>query len=188
MSKRCKRKYKIIEETKPKREINENTKPKQNEDGGIIINFSCPFSFYCCKINKNYTNYLKDNESFIKNIRVLFREALEYFQKTTFEKLCRDKNGHTHNISEDKIDLIEKITYKLAEIRWPEYKDYETIVGNYMTENLWQLGYKEGLRLVGSRDGNVLNLLFIDYHHLIEPDKNYNQLDYFKYSYCPMKS
>jgi len=45
----------------------------------------------------------------------------------------------------DKIELVEKILTELIRQKWPD-RDAEKAVGNYMAENIWQLGYKNGLR------------------------------------------
>lgn len=183
-----KNKFRIKENEKPKSEINEKTEPKQDGQEGMMINFSCPLSFYSCKIGQEYTNYLKSPNDFIKVRRKLFGEALTYFQRTTIDKLASNsKKTHTHLITGDKLELVGKILRELVKAKWPQ-NDIETIVANYMSGDVWQVGYTNGLRLIGSRNNNIFNLLFIDYHHLIEPDDNYNNPDFYKYKYCPMSS
>lgn len=52
---------------------------------------------------------------------------------------------------------------------------------------VWQLGLTGGTRIIGIRYLNIFRPLFFDYYHLIYTDKNYNQLNYSKYNFCPIK-
>lgn len=50
--------------------------------------------------------------------------------------------------------------------------------------NLWELGAPtEEIRIIGSFVVKVFYPLFIDHHHLIYPNKNYNNKDYGHFSY-----
>lgn len=182
-----KKKNKITETSKPTSIINEDTIPEVDNKKGIIIDFSCPLSFYSCK-EGDFTNYLKNPQEFIKHRRMLFGEMLEYFSKNNFDDLKRNSSSHTHIINDkENLSKIEKILKKLINIKWPDNNSGE-IVKQYMESCIWQLGYKEGFRLIGTRNNNIFNLLFIDYHHLIFPSKKYNTKDLSKYKYCPMTS
>ena len=184
---KAKRKKIIKEDIKPKKNVKEDIEPKKYSSSGMIINFSCPLAFYSCRVGKEYTNYLKSPSDFVEIRRKIFDEALVHFSKTTLDNLAQDKGAHTHIIKDEKRKLVEKILTELSKIKWPD-SSTEGIVSNYMSGDIWQLGYSNGLRLIGFRQDNIFNLLFIDYHHLIEPSKDYNQIDYFKFNYCPMTS
>lgn len=179
---------KIKENKKPKKNINEKKKPLEKNSNGIIFDFSCPTAFYSCNIKNQFTNLLKNPKEFVDIRRTIFGEALPHFNKTNINELERDKkNTHTHVISDSKIGLVEKILTELFRIVYNS-KEIDKIVNNYISGDIWQIGYKKGLRFIGVRNDNIFNVLFIDYHHLLEPDKNYNQPDYYKYKYCPMTS
>lgn len=183
-------KQRFAETVKPKKEAVERYKPTTYENGKIMIDFSYPFVFHTCKIKNYFINRLKDCNSFFEFKRVIFGEALKYFGSFTFDELKR-LDTHTHNIGqEDKQDLVRAI---LKEILRDSFnlnsEDSEKALGNYVgNEDIWQVAYKQGVRLIGTRNGSVLKLLFIDYHHLIFPSTKHNDKDYYKYSFCPMTS
>lgn len=182
------KKINIQENTRPNSEIKENKKPLVDENG-IIVDFSLRTAFYSCKVDK-YTNYLCSHDEFIKFRKKLFGEALDYFKSKKFSELVRDRGSHTHVIREKKqLDLIEKILKSLIKNAYTnlDEKSVNGMVDNYMQE-IWQLGYKQGLRLIGVRTQNVFTVLFIDHHHLIYPSQNYNDKDFFKYNYCAMRN
>ena len=167
----------------------ENKSPKQNGQERIIVDFSCPFCLYSCKVGKGFTSYHKNSGEFLSRMQVLFGEALQHIAQYNFDELCRNER-HTHIIDdEEKLDLIEKILNELIDIRYSEVSNKDRILGNYMDRNnIWQIGFKQGVRLVGRRNDNIFNLLFIDYHHLIYSSDKYNNVDYKSFTYCPMTS
>lgn len=181
------KRLKIKENKKPNKEIKENKKPLVDEEG-IIVDFSQKTAFYSCKIGR-YTNFLKEHDDFIEFRKELFGEALQYFKGKTFSELGY-KGSHTHVIDDkEKLNLIEKILKELVLTCNPDLKKelIDKIVDNYMQE-IWQLGYKQGLRLIGVRTKNIFTVLFIDYHHLIYPSIKHNTNDVLKYDYCAMRN
>lgn len=179
---------KVKNNTKPRNNVKESIRPISNGQEGIIVDFSCPLSFYSCQIKNEFTNYLKEPLDFVESRRVLFGEALEYFSKNNFDELASNaKKSHTHIVAPDKLELLEKILVQLAKKKGLG-QNIDRMVSNFMEGDIWQLAYKQGLRLIGGRNDNIFNLLFIDYHHLIEPSSKYNNKDYYKYTYCPMSS
>lgn len=177
----------INEKKIAKKQVNENTKPYEDE-AKIIVDFSSPTAFYSCRIDK-FTNFCESHEAFIKFRKMLFGEALKYFSQHTFDELSRSKGSHTHIIDSKKIDLIEKILMELLkkESSGTSERILQERVNEYI-EEVWQLGYKQGLRLIGIRKRNIFRVLFIDYHHLIHSDIKHNNRDVKGYNYCPMSS
>jgi len=173
---------------KPKKEASEKCNPIIFENGKIMIDFSYPFAFSTCMIKNNFINRLKDCNHFFEHKRVIFGEALGYLNNYTFDEL-RKIDVHTHNI-EDKRELVKIILKEILKDRFGRNsKDLEKALDNYLgSEDIWQVAYKQGVRLIGTRNGSVLKLLFIDYHHLIFPNPKHNDKDYYKYSFCPMTS
>ena len=182
------KKKRIVEKSTAKRSRKENKKPMDEKN--IIVDFSSKTVFYSCKI-KEFTNFYKSHDEFIALRKELFGQALSYFNSTTLEKLSSNSNTtHTHPIKEkEKLELIEKILFKLLKNINKDTKDdlIGKIVDNYM-EEIWQLGYNQGVRLIGVRSDNIFKVLFIDHLHLIYPNPKYNNLDVMKNSYCAMNS
>ncbi|KUO69871.1 MAG: hypothetical protein APF81_14735 [Desulfosporosinus sp. BRH_c37] len=180
----------FIETTIPKREASERYSPITYENGKIMIDFSNPFVFNTCKIKSRFINRLKNYNNFFEFKRVIFGQALKYFSDYTFEEL-KKSDDHTHDISQkDKRDLVKIILKEILKDSLNlNSKDLEKALDNHLgNEDIWQVAYKQGVRLIGTRNGSVLKLLFIDYHHLIFPSPKHNDKDYYKYSFCPMTS
>lgn len=179
----------FAETAKPKNEALERFKPITFENGKIMIDFSYPFVFHTCLIKSVFTNKFKDDKEYFENNRIIFGKALNYFGGYTFNEI---KDKHNHSVKEkDKLDLVIKILkYILKEYNENfNENDLEKAVNNYIgEEEIWQLAFNQGIRLIGTRNGSVLKLLFMDYHHLIYPNEKYNKKDYYRYSFCPMTS
>jgi len=181
------KKKKFTETSKPKKEATEKYKPLIYENGKIMIDFSYPFVFNTCSIKNVFINKVKDYKEHLKNNRIIFSEAVNYFSGWTFDELMRESK-HNHSIK-DKVDLIWRILKQLLMEFNESFTDdnIENVIINYIgEEEIWQIAYKQGIRLIGTRNGSVLKLLFIDYHHLIYPDEWHNGEDFYKYSFCPM--
>lgn len=178
--------------------IKENTKARNNigikEDkkpiggGNIIVDFSSKTAFYSCKV-KYFTNFYKSHEEFISLRRELFGQALTYFGDNTLDKLASNsKSTHTHPIKEkDKLELIEDILRTLLKKINPNVPTHliQHKVDDYM-EEIWQLGFNQGIRLIGIRNNNIFKVLFIDHQHLIYPNVKFNDKDVMSFNYCPM--
>ena len=67
-------------------------------------------------------------------------------------------------------------------------RDIEIFFENNINDyEIWQLGIISGTRIIGTRHLNRFRPIFFDYHHLIYPDKNFNQPNYKEYDFCPTK-
>ncbi|MBZ9688486.1 hypothetical protein G9F72_019335 [Clostridium estertheticum] len=185
---KSKSKMKINENSKPT-SINEEKRPKEIK-GNIVVDFSNPFSLYSCAVKGIFTNYLKSRDNAFDNHQRIFTEALSYFSENNFDDMRNSKGTHTHEIKgNDKIELIKKILKELIICQNGNYKNADTIIKNLVADaDLWQLGYPNGMRFIGARKGNIINLFFLDYHHLIYPNKNYNNKDFYTYKYCLMRN
>ncbi|MBU3153911.1 hypothetical protein [Clostridium estertheticum] len=182
-----KNKMKIRESSKPN-SIIEEMKPDEYK-GNIVVDFSNPFSLYSCAVKGVFTNYLRSKNDIFDNYQKIFNQVLKYFSENTFNDMrSRKKETHTHEIKDqDKIDIVKKILKELISCQAQSTIKVDTIVKNLVADaDLWQLSYPNGMRFIGSRNGNVMTLFFVDYHHLIYPNKNYNNKDFFSYKCCLM--
>ena len=122
----------------------------------------------------------------------MFETEIPALTQYSFDDITKMTSKHSHSIlmNTREYPMIINIIKEL----WKSYrgnnfsdKDFELFLFNNINDyNIWQLGISGGLRLVGIRRSNVFSVLFIDYHHLIYPDKNYNQENYELYDFCPI--
>ena len=131
-------------------------------------------SFKFCSIKvDNFTNFLKDEKHFSKEIDFLFHKAIPKISNCTFNEIFKNTNQYNyHQIKENNLNLTEKIL-----------KQYN--ITNYTRDSLVQFscGIK-GLRFIGEQAGDNFKLYFIDFHHLIYPDVKHNNKDYRNYEFC----
>src|SRR5699024_1610702 len=88
-----------------------------------------------------------------------------------------------HPVSDDKINFVMEIA---ENIHQTEFSLEQLKEARYQW---WYLGFKQSVRLVGLYNfgEKAFYPIFIDHHHLLHADINYNQPDYSKYSYCPIE-
>lgn len=131
-----------------------------------------------------------NKEAVFENGSVVSIPALTQF---TFDNVTKmTKHSHSILYKSKEYDKVIKIVKKI----YSEFKngmlndhDFELFYDNHINEyQMWQLGITSGIRLIGIRYNNIFSVLFIDYHHLIYPDKNYNQDNYELYSFCPIEN
>lgn len=163
------------------------------DNKNIIIDFSrFPFCFRCVSVD-DFTNKLKDCDEFFYYFKRLIETEIPALTQFTFDNVTK-MTRHSHSIlyKSKEYDKVIKIVKKL----YSEFKndmltdhDFELFYDNHINEyQMWQLGITSGIRLIGIRYNNIFSVLFIDYHHLIYPDKNYNQDNYELYSFCPIEN
>ncbi len=165
----------------------------KTDNNNIMINFSFfPFCFRTISVGE-YTNKLRDNEQFFKYFSELFERDIPAISQYTFDNVYKATSGHSHSISpNDKkyvivLSIIKEI-YKDFENCNNIERDFELFLENNINDyHIWQLGISGGVRIIGRRRSNIFDVLFIDYHHLIYPDKNNNQENYNKYTFCPIR-
>lgn len=180
----------INESLKPNK-LKDETVPEEEYKGNIVVDFSNSFSLYSCTVKDVFTNYLKSRDDIINNHQKIFNEVLKYFSENTFNEMrSRKKETHTHEIKEQRIiNNVKKILKELICCQSKVTVKVDSIVENLIADaDLWQLSYPKGMRFIGVRKGNVMKLFFVDYHHLIYPNKNYNNKDSYNNKYCLMKT
>ena len=162
------------------------------DKNNIIIDFSLfPFCFKCIKCG-NFTNKLKDSSHFFSRFKRIFEIDVPSLTQYSFDNITKETKKHSHSI---QIDTREyKLVLNVIKELYKSYmgdnysdRDFQLFIDNNINEyHVWQLGISGGVRLVGIRKSNIFSVLFIDYHHLIYPDKNYNQENYKLYDFCPI--
>lgn len=164
----------------------------KTDNNNIIINFSFfPFCFRTVSVGE-YTNKLKDKEQFFNHFSKLFERDIPAISQHTFDNVYKETNGHSHSISpgDSKYKVVLSILkelYKSFKNPTDIERDFELFLENNINDyHIWQLGISGGVRIIGRRRSNIFDVLFIDYHHLIYPNKNYNQDNYNTYTFCPI--
>lgn len=132
----------------------------------------CFFKFKSVKC-RTFTNFVKDKVEATKIINRLF---CEFTSDITTDNLT--EQNHYHTINEvDKINLIDKILLELNTNEFTEKNENE----------YYQIGLKQGLRIICCKISNTIYPLFLDPHHLIYQSEKYNYKDFMKYHYCIFK-
>lgn len=162
------------------------------DSNNINIDFSLfPFCFRCVKF-ENFTNKLKDANQFFKYFKRLFEVDIHALTQHSFDDITKATNKHSHSIQIDTkeyilVICIIKELYKSFKTNNCNDRDFQIFLENNINEyHVWQLGISGGIRLIGIRRSNIFSVLFIDYHHLIYPDKNHNKENYELYDFCPI--
>lgn len=169
---------------KAKPNVRRGTDPNQS-DFPLTFDLSNANWLKCVNLSKDrFTNRLKDEEMFVNYITELFHKIFPIIQQNGNEMIKEAGTKgwrHCHPVAESKIDLALEI---MEEVHGSNFNN-----GKIAGPKLWQFGVSQGIRLIAIHDytNNSLIPLFIDYHHLIEPDTHFNTPDYFKaYKYCPL--
>lgn len=160
------------------------------DSNNISIDFSLfPFCFRCVSLG-NFTNKLKDGNQFFKLFKRLFEIDIPSLTQYSFNDIVRATNKHSHSIqiNTKEYSIVINIIEKLYKSYYGQnMSNFNLFLENNINEYyMWQLGISSGIRLIGIRRSNIFSVLFIDYHHLIYPDKNYNQENYKLYNFCPI--
>ncbi len=162
------------------------------DHNNICIDFSkFPFCFKCVKY-KDFINKLKDTNQFFKYFKRIFETEIPMYTQYSFDNIVKMTNKHSHPIRKNTDDynkIINIIKELLKSYKEENYNNqyFENFLRNNINDyNLWQLGVSSSLRIFGIRESNNFAVLFIDYHHLIYPDKNYNHYNYDLYDFCPI--
>lgn len=167
----------------------------KTDTNNIIINFSFfPFCFRTVSL-KEYTNKLENPKQFFDYFSKLFEVTIPALSNSTFDNVYIETKRHSHTISpkdQKEYNLVKTILKEIYKNhKKPENleKDFELFLENNIYDyHIWQLGLSGGIRLIGRRRSNIFDVLFIDYHHLIYPDKNHNQDNYKMYDFSPIPS
>lgn len=164
----------------------------KTDNDNISIDFSFfPFCFRGIRTG-NFTNKLKNTNHFLNLFKRLFEIDIPAITQYSFENITKATNKHSHSVLVDTkeysliINIIKELFKSYKGNNYNE-KDFNLFLLNNINDyHIWQLGISGGIRLFGIRKLNVFSVLFIDYHHLVYPDKNYNQENYKLYNFCPM--
>lgn len=158
------------------------------EKNNVVVDFSMfPFCFRNTK-RKDYTNKLENENEFFDKFSDLIEKLIPHICSKTFEEIMTEKM-HCHPIKSDESQKI-KLIYEVVEDLVSEWKPgidvKQFTFQNLDGEKIWQLG-NNSIRLIGIRKENFFHVLFIDYHHLIYPNKKYNDKNYEKYEFKVIK-
>ncbi len=167
-------------------------KPFSTDKSNIVIDFSLfPFCFRCIKIGK-CTNKLQNSNQFFKFFKRIFEVDIPALTQHSFDDVTKATNKHSHAIGSSTkeysqiINIVKELFKSYKGDNYKE-KDFDLFLQNNINDYfVWQLGISGGIRLFGIRKSNVFSVLFIDYHHLVYPDKNNNGQNYELYNFCPI--
>lgn len=116
----------------------------------------------------DFTNYFHDEKEALKNIYFVLNQLIPDIEKMGQEIF---KEKHCHPVSGKQVANALKIVKKL---HGENVLDKET--------QIWELSARKGgVRIFGVFVNDTFRRfypLFVDYHHLLYSDKNYNQSDY----------
>jgi hypothetical protein len=134
------------------------------EEKRCYFDFSFPYLYKSVK-TKNFVNMLADEKEFCKQHKILQELLLELGQKSIAENL---QQKHNHVIDDrNKRALV----YEVVKALYDNNKNYTQMIDD---EELYNLGLKQGLRLICLLKGNIIKPLFIDYYHCIYADEKHN--------------
>ena len=176
----CKEKKKSLDQAK---------RVRKDAEKGIFLDFGHCYCWESVGDNR-FTNYYKDVSNFINVHKSIFKEIVTELKQYDDINSLMSKKKHCHEISNDKLGLVEKIIKEQIKQEGIEKNSNLTdknISDAYNQdineEKLYQISGTQGIRLIGYFRGNHFNVLIIDHLHLICPDKNYNEKDFSKYNY-----
>lgn len=166
------------------RNVDEIKKSSRKESGDIVYDFSFPTCWVSIK-NKDYTNFLKNNECLPSVLYIIFHKIISSYD--TLQKLKDTRNRHVHKLDEIKSTKVMEllvIAYTKAK-GVDKTKAKDTIDQLYFDSELYQIGNVGSLRLIGIlEEEHYFRVLLIDHHHLIYPSDKHNESDFMKYDYC----
>lgn len=127
-----------------------------------------------------FTNYHKGAGSYAKDVTQLIHTTIPFIYEHNQEifkkgRMSSTPMNHSHQLKGNELLLVKKITAK--------------IISNNIEEDFswWQVGSIGGCRIIGvyRTAENSFYPLFVDWHHLIYPNKKYNQPDFESFDYTP---
>lgn len=127
-------------------------------------------NFKSIKSADGFTNYLRDIFEAHSYFVLLFDKFLKHMKDKKIGEI--HKENHYHRIDGKKERICREIVKKIRNQKEVS-EDAE----------FYQFGI-EGLRIITQKIDNVYDVLFLDPHHLLYSNKNYNQSDYNNYNCC----
>lgn len=148
-------------------------------DESIVVDFGNPTCWKCVRCDY-FTNYLETRDEFINKHRELFDIVVRRCRECRPNNIYQEK--HCHKINNTDKQKVYKIVKEILKNNNPLQSD--EILNELVNDaDLWQIGFKgTNIRLIGFFKSFIFNVIFIDYHHLIYSDKNYNDRDFMKFS------
>ena len=165
-----------------------NEKIVSNSDKKIHFCFKYGFALYSVS-TKEFTNYYKDENSFIKFINGLLTNDIPELSVKTFDEIKKEKR-HYHKIEEDKLAIVKKIIKEILkekELNWNCSQISRFMEQNILDTNIFQIGTKNGVRLIGILTDDIFEILFFDIYHLIYPSQKHNMENYHVYKYSSIE-
>lgn len=160
-----------------------NNKQIKNDD---IVNTKIPkqinidFRYFIYKSfeYKDFTNFYKDENDYVKTMNSLFRDLIQYCDYKNIEQLQSD-NKHTHyvkNLESLKVFNIMKYCNK---------NNYTNLnIEKEDSDRFFQIYVPNGNRAICYLYNTTFYILFLDIYHLIYPDEKFNQ-DKRSFNYTP---
>lgn len=145
-----------------------------------VFDFSFIGVFQAVEI-REFNNFTKDATDYIKQLRVMMKNVSKLSQKTLNELVVGGSYRHCHKIDDDNDALARDIIRTLFNAN--SLSNYDQELGD---EGLYQLGLQDGVRFIGTINGNIFRVYFVDYFHSLYPDERRNERNLRNYNFCPM--
>lgn len=168
--------------------IPQNNDPRQTVKNPIISNVSKDKIWLELKDTrwltslkyKDFSNYLKDSEECYEHYSLVFSKIIPKVLnewETILPKQGSRQYQHCHILNGKSLELARNLFQKIY---------------NYEMDQalkIWQFGFTGSVRIICIHlaSENALVPLFIDQHHLIDSDVNYNEKEYGRYQLTMMK-
>lgn len=134
------------------------------------------------KVKGGVTTYLKDSAQYGEKVSVVFTALIPTLLKE-WHSIYVERTGryqHCHKLDGIALARATDLIHEIYGKNRPVDESSE------FYNNIWQFGFTHGIRIVcGVSASNTIFPFFVDYHHLLSPDKNYNAEDFDSYRFCP---
>lgn len=165
---------------KPKISVQSGVRPIDNDAPKFIL--SNEKWMDGVRIDHEITTCLKNEEQFASKSAILMTRLIPKMMQDwkNFFPVAKIKKGHCHKLSDGALTRAKKVIDAIYGDQFADEAEH--------LQNIWQFGFGQGVRLIcGISENKEVFPLFVDYHHLIEPAKKYNQHDFSSYRYCPRR-
>lgn len=146
---------------------------------GVTVNFGYQTALGMGK-NKDFTNFLKDKDEYIVLITHILSKMIPEISRKSISELRSDKHYHTHTLDDKKAEFAINILRDIVK-NCCGYDDNgaDQWIDNQgiRMQQLWQISCPDshGIRIIGFFQGDVFQVLFIDYYHQIYKDEKNNE-------------
>lgn len=134
------------------------------------------------RIKGGVTTYLKDSAQYGEKVSVMFTSLIPTLLKE-WQSIYVDRTrmySHCHRLDGNALIRAKDMIHEIYGKNGPIDESSE------FYNNIWQFGFTHGIRIVcGVSESNTIFPFFVDYHHLLFPNKHHNAEDYESYRYCP---